>query len=492
MKTNNYKLIGAGLIIISIIGMLFTTGTISDIQSNLSPQSTDPSVKILSDNELTGRVNVIIELDYPTASAVGVQAQDIFIQDVELMGGDVLDRFIYLDNSILTSIDASKLDAIAMNPNVKAIIPDEYVWFVPQQDEDIAETTSTQQYWDNIYDQLDVEALWAKGYTGKNTVVAIVDTGINSKLPCFQRDGKSIVIDSLRVYGEYVMYHGTACAVCVASQDPVRKGVAPGASLLNVEVFQANGGAQLSDIKKGWDWVVQWKNSHPDFYVICSNSLGANPWYKGSYNAGAAQLNVWADAMVSQHDIPMIVAAGNGNPLMPVQLKMNCPGESKYSLTVGAVDSNGELAPFSCRGVTKDGTKKPDVVAPGVSIPMFDEYGRPKTASGTSFATPFTAGVAALIAEAHPDYNAFELQSAIKNGADGTATIPAKNAFGVDSDVSSTSYDTTFGNGLVDAEAALTAITGVPAEKTFNPPFFLIFAVLGVIIFLYAFRKKGK
>jgi hypothetical protein len=405
----DYRLVGAGIIAFSIIGMLFMTGAISDITNDISSQSMNPELKILSEEPLTGQVEVIIDLNLPTASALAIQSQDIFIQDVETMGGVVTDSMYILDNSILTTIDADKLIELASNPSVNQIIPNTDVWFVPQET-----TTAGIETTDSRYDLLNVKPLWEQGYTGEGVVVAIVDTGVNSKLPCFQRDGKSIVIDSLQLYGEYVMWHGTAVASCVASQDKDRIGISYDVSLLNVEVFKPDGGADIWAIKKGWDWVAQWKRVHSDTPVVCVNSLGANPYLF----SGAIVLNGYADKLVTNYDVAMVVAAGNGNPLNPLTLRINCPGEAKNVLTVGAVDFDETLAYFSCRGLTKDGTKKPDVVAPGVNIPMFDEKGNYKTASGTSFAAPLTAGVVALIYQAHPEYSAYQVQEAIKDGAD--------------------------------------------------------------------------
>lgn len=449
-EEKKYQYAGAGIIIVSIVLMLFSSGGIANLSQNLGIQSTDSSLKILSTEPLTGSVQVIIELN-----VVGVQAQDIFVQDIQTMGG-IIDGQIYtLDNSILTTIDASKLETLAMNPSVMRIIPNTDVWFSPQ---DVAVQSA---YADNRYQLMNIEPMWSQGYTGTGVVVAVVDTGINSQLSCFQRDGKSIVIDSLQLYGEYVMWHGTAVASCVASQDASRKGIAYGAQLLNVEVFKPGGAADIWGVKKGWDWVAQWKQTHQNTPLVCVNSIGADP----RSNPGATLLNAYASNMVNKYDIPMIVAAGNGGPGI-----VYCPGQSEHVLTVGAVDSNGLIASFSCSY-----GPKPDVVAPGVDINMVDSSGSPKTASGTSFSTPLTAGVAALVLQAHPGYSAKQVQNAIRDSAH---SVQSQSAYG---------------EGLVDAVGAVKAAPGISFGSSSGTPDLMFIALIGigaVVFFIPAIRKR--
>jgi subtilisin family serine protease len=335
---------------------------------------------------------------------------------------------------------------------------------------------------DNSYKLLNVEPLWRDGLDGSGVVVAVVDTGINSKIPAMQRNGKTIVIDSLQLYGEYVMWHGTAVASCIASQDAERKGVAPGVNLLNVEVFQPNGGASYWDILKGWDWVAEWKAKHPNMYVICCNSLGSHPLAcKSGGWASPSILDEAANEMVIFHDIPMIVAAGNKASFGPFStlkyaLMINSPGQAQHVLTVGAVDDNLQLAPFSCRGGTMDGKPKPDVVAPGARINMFDDRGQKITKDGTSFATPLVAGCAALIAQEHQEYSAKQIQDCFKSSA---------------MDLGVHGYNKEYGHGMVDAEVALAVINGQQPEETYTPIFGIII-VIGVIALFIPELKKAK
>jgi serine protease AprX len=82
---------------------------------------------------------------------------------------------------------------------------------------------------------------------------------------------------------------------------------------------------------------------------------------------------------------------------------------------VGAGADLGEkgflLARFSSRGPTADGRIKPDLWAPGVRIMSARGGSGYELVSGTSFATPFVAGVAALMLEANPGLGPSRIKS---------------------------------------------------------------------------------
>jgi subtilisin family serine protease len=71
-------------------------------------------------------------------------------------------------------------------------------------------------------------------------------------------------------------------------------------------------------------------------------------------------------------------------------------------LSVGAVDRESRVAPFSSRGPAPDGSVKPDLVAPGVNVLSAKPGGGYSADSGTSMATPHVAGVVALMWSANP------------------------------------------------------------------------------------------
>ena len=135
------------------------------------------------------------------------------------------------------------------------------------------------------------------------------------------------------------------------------------------------------------------------------------------------------------------------------------------------------LALFSSLGPSLgDNGLKPDLVAPGgsnlrfaniyMAAQAYDPLGalyssnRYAAASGTSFAAPLVAGAAALVKQAHPNFTALQIKSALVDTASqDAATDEAGNPAGVAS----------LGSGKLDAGAAVqTSITVDPATLPFG------------------------
>jgi subtilisin family serine protease len=176
----------------------------------------------------------------------------------------------------------------------------------------------------------------------------------------------------------------------------------------------------------------------------------------GPLPAGAFSLDVPAGVPVVGLDsrvvaeIRAMVAAG-----VPVTVAIG-------NVEVASREAGGSIAAFSSRGLVLDGSLKPDLAAPGVSVPT-SEPGRGDdgdvrfgTLSGTSAAAAVTTGVAAIVAQGRPALDARGLHALLVGSAQRADLDP-----------------TASGAGLVDLRAA------VQQEVIGSPPLLSFGAVSG-------------
>jgi subtilisin len=122
----------------------------------------------------------------------------------------------------------------------------------------------------------------------------------------------------------------------------------------------------------------------------------------------------------------IIAAAGNDSvrpdSIAPVDHPANCPS----ILAIAAIDAYLRIAPFSCGGINAGGGEI-NLAAPGVAIRS--AWLRPdlyRTDSGTSMASPYVAGIAALLAEANPSARGGDLRALLTQSALSLA-LPARD-----------------------------------------------------------------
>ena len=156
------------------------------------------------------------------------------------------------------------------------------------------------------------------------------------------------------------------------------------------------------------DWLIDTQNVE-----VLNNSAGFGP----AGNNGDSPQTLFADLRVFQDGVIWVKSAGNGGAGAGTVTK---PGDGFNVITVGhtGADATGSTATEdytrvfdgSSRGPTADSRHKPDIVAPGSLIHMAGDAGEglnspannvagTRTASGTSYAAPHVAGMAALLIE---------------------------------------------------------------------------------------------
>lgn len=257
---------------------------------------------------------------------------------------------------------------------------------------------------------------WAAGYDGTGTKIAVLDTGIDTTHPDLA--GQVVAEHNFSkspntgdAYG-----HGTHVASIAAGTGAKSggkyKGVAPGASLLNVKVLDDNGSGDFSQIIAGMEWAAAQKAD------VANLSLG-------SYDSSEIDpMEEAVNRLSAESGTLFVVASGNNG--LEGDGTVNTPGSADAALTVGAVDKQDQLASFSSIGPrVGDGGIKPDLTAPGVDIgaaaahdSKMAEEGKPVAdgyvaLSGTSMASPHVAGAAAILAQQHPDWTGDDLKQAL-------------------------------------------------------------------------------
>ncbi|MEU9456272.1 S8 family serine peptidase [Streptomyces sp. NPDC048277] len=201
--------------------------------------------------------------------------------------------------------------------------------------------------------------------------------------------------------------------------------------------------AATPGVLAGMEWAVQQRAK------IVSMSLGSTDF------AGADPIEQAVNDLSKSSGALFTIAAGNDGP---GDATMGSPGSAEQALAVAAVDHDDKLADFSSRGPTADSALKPDISAPGVDITAAkaahssdEDEATPGyvTYSGTSMATPATAGAAAIVAQEHPDWNGQRIKAALLASA---KPLPGQGAYAV-------------GAGRVDlARAIRQTVTTEPAS----------------------------
>lgn len=301
---------------------------------------------------------------------------------------------------------------------------------------------------------------WDINTGSKSIIVADIDTGVDYNHEDISSNiwtnpgeiqGNSIDDDNNGYVDDYYGYdfynedgnpiddhgHGTHTVGTIMGTGNNSKGVVGvnwTGKVMAVKFLSAGGSGWYSDAVSSIDYAV---NNGAN---VLSNSWGG--WGSSQSLQDAVDRAYAAGAV-------FVAAAGNSN----WDASNFQPAGLNNVITVAATDANDAKASFSNYG------EKIDVAAPGVDTlslrangtSMGSSVGEKYTrASGTSMACPHVAGLAALILSKNPSMTNAEVEQTIEASAE---------------DLGSTGFDIYFGNGRIDAGAA---ISGTKQDTT--PP----------------------
>ncbi len=396
----------------------FTAPTSSSI---IEQGEIDPSqiiVKYKNGSVTTEKLNSVAQAISKTGSKISALNEKLGFALVKL--GDQQEYF-------------NTLSQLAKNPEVEYAEPN-YLAYVTQ--------TPNDPYYNQQWGPQDIKAnlAWDKVTPAQraNVTIAVLDTGINAGHEDLQASivpGYNFIDNNNNpVDGHGHGTHVAGIAAAITNNAKGIAGVAGGAKIMPVKVMNDSGSGDYASIINGIKYAAD------NGAKVISMSLGG---------PGSSQAMQDAVDYAISRGASVVAASGNSNSAVAF------PGNCNGVITVGAVDSNNQRASFSNYG------PEMDVVAPGVNIiSSYKGNANSYTSmSGTSMATPFVAGVTALVRAADPGLASAEVTKIIDQAT---------------TDLGTAGFDNYYGYGLVDAnravDLALKGETGNPSPAPAPAP----------------------
>lgn len=331
----------------------------------------------------------------------------------------------------------------------------------------------------NVADTKANEVWNAFGATGSGIVVANIDSGVLYSHPALSSQYRGNLgggsfdhnynwWDPSSVCGSPSSApcdnngHGThTMGTMVGDDGAVNKiGMAPGARWFACKGCESSTCSETALLECADFVLAPWDLNHANPDPTRRPHVVNNSWGRGGGDAWYLRM---VQAWVAAGIFPAFSAGNRG----PECSSLGSPGDYQESFATAAHDVSRTIADFSSRGPSQFvGTRvKPNLSAPGVNVRSAWNDGSYHSISGTSMASPHTAGAVALLWCAVPSLigQINDTFSVLENYADRTA--PAGNC-GAPGGEGLPNY--TYGNGYLDILTAVAAMSTPAPYLTFH------------------------
>jgi serine protease AprX len=390
---------------------------------NITQRAMDRRKKSLVSDALIDRADLPVPVKY--------------IEAVESAGAEIICQSKWL-NAVSIRADSTALNRIKTLPFVRAVRPVFSPYQSPVNDHPLTKSfqpvnTHSLDYGSGYtqLEQIRVPEVHDLGLDGSGVLIGLIDSGFDTRNHrIFSRTRISDVYDfywndknTANQEGDISSQHnhGTqVLSVIGGFQEGVLIGAAYGATYVLAKTEWIPSETRMEEDL--WVMALEWMEALG--VDLVSSSLGYGYFDDGfryafeDLNGDVCVTTVAADLAARKG---VLVVTSAGNEALNSWKTILSPADGDSVLAVGAVDWDGQLAPFSSGGPTADGRIKPDVLAMGVGVycarPDEDGTIHYVSASGTSFACPLAAGVCALVLQAHPELAPMDIREAVRQTA---------------------------------------------------------------------------
>ena len=397
----------------------------------------------------------------------------------------------WLVNCVSCKANKTVINDLAQRHEIMTIYHLEEAQWIFGQEATPAPRSNNREITQNLL-QVNAPQVWEQGYIGTGVLIALIDTGVRLD----HTDLVGRLWDGGTEYPNhgYDFYyhdndpsddrgHGTHVAgtICGTGASGSQTGIAPGATIMALKAFNSEG------VGEETHWVAAMQFALEHGADLMNMSLGRP-------QPNAAQKLMMRQACDNTLAAGVVVAACAGNlrqmgfmvpPPNNIYTPGDCPpphlhedqlmnaGGLSCVISVGAVDYDNAIAPFSSEGpsqwtdvtqyndypytagsTTEIGLIRPDICAPGVQIKSldFNTIDGYTLMDGTSMATPLVTGTIALMLSKNHELTPAQIDEILECTA-----------------VKLTEHKSNdFGAGLLDALAAINAVNPDVVSETQN------------------------
>lgn len=292
----------------------------------------------------------------------------------------------------------------------------------------------------NQVQQIGADEAHNAGYKGEGMIIGVMDSGFSGA------DGLD-VFDSLfaenRVLGTYDFVnrevsvyedhnHGMNVLSTMAALLPGQMiGTAPKASYYLFRTEDVFSEYWIEET----NWLIAAERADSLGVDVLNTSLGYSEFSESQYNYTYSQMNGNTTIITRAADfaakVGMLPVVSAGNEGSGSWYYITAPADADSVITVGAVNSQGNIASFSSRGPSADGRVKPNVCAMGSGSTVATTSNTIGYSSGTSFSGPILCGMVTCFWQANPNLTNMEVINFIQQSGTNFSTPDNDCGYGI-------------------------------------------------------------